>query len=175
MGDRRLLNPGPKSAFVEVASAQIDGTTKDLSGLPANLGSENSTGNTVEKHVRILMVRESGLASLNGLHPIVLELPEDAPGLASKIHSTAFNEMIGDNAVSQVNDEERICDFVGRTADQFEDAVTEVLRKHYKDGGVRYRNRSDMVPGGSARHSQLPHQGIMRKVFGVDWAALATE
>jgi hypothetical protein len=83
--------------------------------------------------------------------------------------------MIGDNAVSQVNDEERICDFIRRTADQFDDAVPEVLRKHYKDGGVRYRNRSDIVPGGSARHRQLPHQGIMRKTFGVDWAALATE
>jgi hypothetical protein len=32
-----------------------------------------------------------------------------------------------------------------------------------------------IVPGGSARHRQLPHQGIMRKAFGVDWAALATE
>ena len=49
--DKRLLNPGPKSAFVEIASAQIDGTTKNLSGLPASLGSENSTGNTVEKQL----------------------------------------------------------------------------------------------------------------------------
>jgi hypothetical protein len=90
--------------------------------------------------------------------------------------STAFNEMIGNNAVSRVNNEERICESVGRTADQFDDVVHEVLRKHYKDAGVRYRNRSDIVPGGSARHRQLPHQqGIMRKAFGVDWAALATE
>jgi hypothetical protein len=92
------------------------------------------------------------------------------------MRSVAFDEMIGNNAVSRVNDEERICEFVGRTADQFDDAVTEVVRKLYKDGGVRYHNRSDIVPpGGSARHRQLPHQGIMRKAFGVDWAPLATE
>jgi hypothetical protein len=52
-------------------------------------------------------------------------LPEDAPGLRQVIGSTVFDEMTGDNAVSLVNDEERICDFVGRTAGKFGDAVTE--------------------------------------------------
>jgi hypothetical protein len=35
--DKRLLSPGPKSAFVEIVSAQIDGATTKKLGLPANL------------------------------------------------------------------------------------------------------------------------------------------
>jgi hypothetical protein len=98
--DKRLLSPGPKSVFVEITLAQIDGTTKNLSALAVNLGSENSTGNTVEKKLRKLVVRKIGLASLNGQHPIALELPEDAPGLRAQMRSTAVNEMIGDKTQS---------------------------------------------------------------------------
>jgi hypothetical protein len=81
------------------------------------------------------VVRKGGLASLNGVHPVVLGLPEDAPALEIAMCGTDFNEMIGDNAVNLVNDEERTCDFVGRTAGQFDDAVApEVLRRYHRGG-----------------------------------------